>query len=651
MRFESVAAHAFGPLVEEKLELAPGMNVVYGPNEAGKSTWHAALYAGLCGMRRSGGRTAADRDFVRRHKPWNGTDKWEVSAVVARDNGVRVELRHDLAARTGTARDADMAGQDYAPDIIHDGAPDGAVFLGLDRRSFLGTACVRQADIVRVLEAADSLQEALQRAADTAGADATAAAAIDALDKWHRDNVGSARAFTKPLRLAGQRLEQSEGRLDEARDAHGEYLDRRAEVERLHAAADRAQRDLARMEESEPLRRPAEDADLAARIRAAVDAWSSLPPAREPTGKSLAQLGDDLAETDKELAATDASRSVWRWLLASIGFGTAAAIAFAYAGPELLAAVVFAFVAGTVARRQSRFRQLATLAERRARIESGIEHRREADERYQQDTRRRGDVENALHRAADGGGIPPGTTQDRTWALERWLQAWQRELEESEERNRRLAAARREAASARNSEERARGELDQFARSMPDVSLAEEAEQDARLAYGRLQRLDATLRRTMDFLRRAEERVHRDMAPRLRDGVCEHLARVTGGRYTDCRIDPQSLAVEVRSGEGPWRRAELLSHGAAEQIYLLLRMALAEHLSDRHETCPLILDDPIATSDTTRRQAVLDTLLFLSESTQVILFTHDRDTRDWARQRLKEPTGALRELDRAGIPA
>jgi len=69
------------------------------------------------------------------------------------------------------------------------------------------------------------------------------------------------------------------------------------------------------------------------------------------------------------------------------------------------------------------------------------------------------------------------------------------------------------------------------------------------------------------------------------------------------------------------------------------------------ETCPLILDDPIATSDTTRRQAVLDTLLALSEPTQVILFTHDRDTRDWARQRLTEPTGALRELDRAGIPA
>ena len=56
MRFESVKAYAFGPFRNESLELAPGMNVVYGPNEAGKSSWRAALYAGLCGMRRTRGR-------------------------------------------------------------------------------------------------------------------------------------------------------------------------------------------------------------------------------------------------------------------------------------------------------------------------------------------------------------------------------------------------------------------------------------------------------------------------------------------------------------------------------------------------------------------------------------------------------------------
>lgn len=651
MRFESVAAHAFGPLVDESLELAPGMNVVFGLNEAGKSTWHAALYAGLCGMRRGGGQTARDRDFVRRHKPWNGADAWEVGAVLVRDDGVRIELRHDLANRTGTASDADIAQRDYASEIIRDGAPDGAVWLGLDRRSFLGTACVRQADTVRVLQAAEGLQEALQRAADTAGTDATAAAANDLLEKWHRDHVGSARAFTKPLAVAKKELRQSQDRLANAQNAHEKYLHRRAEVERLRAAADQAARDLARTEGRSSLRNPAEHADLATQVQTAMNAWSSRPGITGPTGLPLEQLAARLADTEQQLARPSTA-SIWaRCLLVLLLGSIAMTAALRFGALEILVSGLGLVSVFVFAWQQRRSRLDSLLRERQTRIRSEIERRREDDRRYDEGVARRDRAGDALHRAADRCGIAEGDTETRTMLLERWLEDWRREMQANEAQQRQLAAARREATDAMQSYARSRGGLDQFAQDMPDVSAAEEADQTARLAHHRLERLDATLRTTIEFLRRAEERVHRDIAPKLRASVVQHLSGVTGGRYTDCRIDPQSLAVEVRSGTGPWRRAEWLSHGASEQIYLLLRMALAEHLSAPHETCPLILDDPIATSDALRRHAVLDTLLAVSESTQVILFTHDQDTRDWARQRLSEPGGRLHRLRRSGMPA
>ena len=100
MRIESVRAHAFGPFIDRSLELAPGMTVICGPNESGKSQWHAALYAALCGMRRGRGRRTEDTDFVERHHPWD-TANWEVSAIVALEDGRRVELRHDLDGRAG----------------------------------------------------------------------------------------------------------------------------------------------------------------------------------------------------------------------------------------------------------------------------------------------------------------------------------------------------------------------------------------------------------------------------------------------------------------------------------------------------------------------------------------------------------------------
>jgi len=96
VRIESVTAVAFGPFKGVTLEFSPHLTVVCGPNEAGKSSWHAAIYASLCGMRRARGQLAQDRDFARLRRPWSG-EAWEVRAIVRLDNGPRVELRQDLS--------------------------------------------------------------------------------------------------------------------------------------------------------------------------------------------------------------------------------------------------------------------------------------------------------------------------------------------------------------------------------------------------------------------------------------------------------------------------------------------------------------------------------------------------------------------------
>ena len=107
--------------------------------------------------------------------------------------------------------DADL-GTDYSNEVIHDGAPDGSRWLGLDRRSFLATACIRQAELLAVLEEPGLLQQYVERAADTAGADATAAGALDRLRRFHADHVGTDRKNSvKPLG-AGHKVSRARGR-------------------------------------------------------------------------------------------------------------------------------------------------------------------------------------------------------------------------------------------------------------------------------------------------------------------------------------------------------------------------------------------------------------------------------------------------------
>ena len=275
MRIVSVTAHAFGPLTGQTLRLAPGVTVVTGANESAKSSWHAAIYAAVCGRRRGkGAMSRDDRRFLELHRPWDG-GRWDVGCVLELADGRRVELRHDLDGQVD-CRAIDLAtGADVSGEIIHDGSPDGSRWLGLDRRSFAATASVSQAELLAVLGAAGGLQEHLQRAAATAGAgDATASAALQRLDRFARDQVGPDRTgSTRPLRAALDAAARARREADDAAAEHAGYLEAFAAARVARAGADRVLREADGLADREAaLRRAVDLAERAGHLQSALDA-------------------------------------------------------------------------------------------------------------------------------------------------------------------------------------------------------------------------------------------------------------------------------------------------------------------------------------------------------------------------------------------
>jgi uncharacterized protein YhaN len=181
------------------------------------------------------------------------------------------------------------------------------------------------------------------------------------------------------------------------------------------------------------------------------------------------------------------------------------------------------------------------------------------------------------------------------------------------------------------------GKLDERARSVPDVVAAEERHLAAADAVARLESLDRILDKTIAILEEATEETQREIAPRLRAAVLPQLPLATAGRYVDVRIDPATLEVQALERDGDWRSAIALSHGTAEQIYLLLRIALARTLVSTGETSPLLLDDVTVQSDSERTRAILELLHRESAERQVILFSQQDEVLAWARGRLIEP--------------
>jgi len=124
MRITHVVARAFGPFRGARIDLAPGLTVVTGPNESGKSTWHAALRLALTGLKRGRGRsTAVDAALSVQHRPWDGSDDWEVEAGLELDDGRAIELRQDLAGKVSCSALDIGLGRDVSDEILA-GTPD-----------------------------------------------------------------------------------------------------------------------------------------------------------------------------------------------------------------------------------------------------------------------------------------------------------------------------------------------------------------------------------------------------------------------------------------------------------------------------------------------------------------------------------------------
>ncbi len=208
-----------------------------------------------------------------------------------------------------------------------------------------------------------------------------------------------------------------------------------------------------------------------------------------------------------------------------------------------------------------------------------------------------------------------------------------------------VAAARARASRAKEVVDALTGELRLLAATLPDVAETEERADAAGIELARVKDLSAVIDETLTLLEAAERRVHRDLAPILTASVQRHLPAITGGAYVEVGMNPRDLSVDVKEARtGQWRDARLLSEGTREQIYLLLRVAMAEHLVTPGEMAPLFLDEVTAQADSERKRRVLDVLHELSADRQVILFSHDDDVLAWAADSLAEPRDRLIRL-------
>ncbi len=128
----------------------------------------------------------------------------------------------------------------------------------------------------------------------------------------------------------------------------------------------------------------------------------------------------------------------------------------------------------------------------------------------------------------------------------------------------------------------------------------------------------AALSIAQETLTQARAELQRRFAPRIARRAQELLGRLTGGRYHSLTLGAD-FSLQAGAGEESALRDSLWrSDGTVDQLYLALRLAVAEELTPE---APLILDDALVRFDDERMQAAMEILQETAQRKQILCFT------------------------------
>ena len=622
---------SFGKLEGESLRFHDGLNVIYAPNESGKSTWCAFIRAMLYGIDSTERAREGYLPDKQRYAPWSGAPM--EGSMDVRAEGSDITLQRRTTVRSAPMRDfsAVYTGTNTPVEGMT-GQNCGELLTGVSKEVFRRSAFIAQGGVA--VSGSPELEKRIQQIVSSGDEQTSYSEAENRLRTWqhrrryHRkgllpvlegemdeaqrllSDIGtsadSVREMEGQLQQLQQRcndLEQSvaEARKRQRNDALQKLRDGRADVQRRNDDHDAALAELSRRREA--LQR----SEFGDRSREELEAevsgdMDSLEEIREDTGHRFALFPAVAFSILAILLA--ALYGLWTKLPYILG-----------AGFMCVGAIIFFL-------RYSRIRQAAQRAfaeQERILRKYNVSIPEDVPGVYTNFC--------ALEDAVLEGAAEEQHSRDRydhaVEELHRLEDAAVNELDfaggdtEAARLSRMLHTARQEASALAAKISGLNGRLS----AMGDPMVVASSLRDKQAQYQMIQSEYDAITLAQELLREADQEIQSRFSPALSGLAAKYMNEMTGGRYEDVLVGQDFSARTRVQGDTVARDAEFLSAGTADLMYLAVRLAVCELALPDGEPCPLILDDALVNLDETREAQAMNLLKRIALKRQVILFT------------------------------
>jgi len=225
----------FGCLGEREFEFTSGLNIIRGPNEAGKSTLQAALLTVLFQ------KADTTSQAVHRWQSWGKNNLFEIALEFTAD-GVQWRLEKDFAGKEVCLANLGSGEEWTNPNEVQDKI---AQLLGTGSQDvYESTAAIRQQQIA-ALEAGGELNDLLQESVSGAGRGVNVSDIIGQLDKalteLRRGLERAAPVNPGPLHLIQEEIVRLEGEISKFKEDEQEIAQARRDLREAEAQIEQLQ--------------------------------------------------------------------------------------------------------------------------------------------------------------------------------------------------------------------------------------------------------------------------------------------------------------------------------------------------------------------------------------------------------------------------
>lgn len=663
MKIKNIKVNSYGNLTDKEIDLSDNINIIYGKNEAGKSTLLKFITNIFYGTSRNKkGREYSDYE---KYKPW-GKEEFSGKIKYELDNGEEYEVYRDFAKKNPKIYNSNL--EDISKNYTIDKSLGSQFFYEqtkVDEQTFLSTIAAMQQEVKLEKNSQNVLVQKMANIAGTGQDNVSYNKALDKLYKKQLDEIGTYRSQGKPINIVQNKLNELKNKKatllsykDKKFDfeANKSNIDEQIKIDEIKISL---LKDLKKINEQEK-----NDTDKLNYNITLIDQKESnierLNAEKEEILKSgnykseeelldlIKKYEDNLVKLRKSNVAepTDKSRrsntkkiNMNKYIILSIIAVIVSILLFIFIKnmyAKFIGLILFPVIIAMFLLEKNKIKENDFVIKNKNEMNKKLEenkilteldvHKRISNEINSKNAQIEL-LENARNtEISKVEEIKNKIKELKEVEIEKLKDSYINQIseeelnqiltasnidEELEELLRNTNESKLELHRIDLNKENIMPQLDDLAKVEEQLIVAEEE-------YDELLRKNNAMIVVKQALESAYEKMKNTVTPKFTNSLSNNINKISNGKYTKVSInDENGLMVELPNGD--YVSAERLSLGTIDQLYLSLRLSMCEEVSD--ENMPIILDEAFAFYDDERLENILKFLIENYYNKQIIILT------------------------------